>query len=185
MKKTSLRGRLAVFLMALLPFAALAQSIDEAAFQAASSKFDSALKGDKEQVEAAIAAFQALQQKDPRQPLYAVYLGSATALKAREAWLPWNKMKYSEQGLDYIDQGLAALKPEHDKQLARGVAVSAIARLTAAGTFLALPDSIFHRRNQGVGLIAALQASPLLATAPEPFRAAFAAQAARAKEATK
>lgn len=152
-------------------------------FDAAWRSFDAARQGKTEQIDPAIEAFQALPPDALKQPLYNAYLGSALALKGKAAWMPWNKMRYPEQGLDHIDQALSFLKPEHDKVLVQGVPVSLQTRFVAAATFIALPDGIFHRRAQGAKLLTALRADPLLAAAPTPFRAEVAAAEARLQEA--
>ncbi len=163
--------------------AAQSPAAAEAPFVNAAKTFLQARDGQAGQIEPAIAAFETLARAEPAQPLYAAYLGSAISLKAREAWMPWNKMKYSEQGLDHIDQALAALKPEHERQLMRGIAVGLETRFVAASTFISLPDGVFHRRAAGKKLLDELLRHPALATAPEPFRSSVqktAAEAARA-----
>ena len=95
--------------------------------------------------------------------------------------MPWDKMKYSEQGLDHIDRALATLKPDHDRQLVRGVPVSLETRFVAASTFVKLPDGIFHRRAAGQKLLDELLRNPALAAAPEAFRSAVQRTAAEAK----
>ena len=89
-------------------------------------------------------------------------------------------MKYADEGLDHLDRALAALKPEHDTTLLRGVPMGIEARLAAANTFLRLPDVIFHRRAQGKKLVAELVKHPALPTAPAGIRAAVDAAAAEA-----
>lgn len=175
--------RFAAALLLAAPLWALAAG-DEA-FQAAFQRFDAARQGKTEQIEPAIEAFRALPADPQRQPLVDAYLGSALALKGKAAWMPWNKLRYPEQGADQLDQALAALKPEHDKALVHGVPVSLQTRLVAAATFVALPDGIFHRRAQGAKLIAALKADPLLAAAPAAFKAEVDAADARLKDAQK
>ncbi len=142
-----------------------------APFADAVKTFQQARSGDSSRIEPAIAAFDALARTEPQQPLYAAYLGSALGLKAGDAWMPWNKVKYSEQGLDHVDRALAALKPEHDRQLMRGVPVSLETRLVAASMFVKLPDGIFHRRAAGMKLLDELLGHPALASAPAEFRA--------------
>jgi hypothetical protein len=149
-------------------------------FTAAVQIFMRAQQGQESEVEPAIAAFDALARAEPRNPVYASYLGSAKALRARDALMPWNRLKYAEEGLDDLDRALAGLKPEHDQALLRGVPMSIEARLTAANTFLRLPDGIFHRRAQGRKLVAELQQHPALAGAPAGIRAAVDAAAAEA-----
>lgn len=155
------------------------QAASEAEFLDALKTLQQARNGEDRQIEPAIAAFDALARVEPQQPAYAAYLGMALTLKAREAWMPWNKLKYSERGLDHIDQALAALKPQHDSQLLRGVPVSMETRLVAANTFLALPDGIFHRRASGKKLVDELLRNPALAAAPAGFRAAVQKLAAK------
>jgi hypothetical protein len=155
----------------------------EAAFIDAAKTFAQARDGESGRIEPAIAAFEALARAEPAQPLYAAYLGGAIGLKAREAWMPWTKMKYSEQGLDHIDRALGTLKPDHDRQLMRGVPISLETRLVAASTFIKLPDSIFHRRAAGQKLLDEVLRSPALAAAPEPFRTAVRRTAAEAAKA--
>jgi hypothetical protein len=150
-------------------------------FAQAAQVFQRAQQGAKDQIEPAIAAFEALVTSAPQHPVYAAYLGAATSLKGRDAWMPWDKMRFTEQGLDHVDRALAALKPEHDRLLVRGVAASLETRLVAANLFIALPEGVFHRRAAGQRLLEELQRHPAFAAAPAPFRAAVerAARAAR------
>ena len=143
----------------------------DAQFTDATKIFLRASAGEKGEVDPAIAAFEALVRDEPRNPVHAAYLGSALSLRARDAWMPWNKLRYSEQGLDHIDRALELLKPEHDKLLSRGVPASMETRLVAAKTFVKLPDAIFHRRTAGTKLLADLLKHPALAATPAPFRA--------------
>ena len=157
----------------------------EASFIDAVKTFQAARNGKTDEVDHAVAAFDALARTEPRLPLYPAYLGSALVLKGRDAWMPWSKLKYAQQGLDQIDQALAALKPEHDRQLLRGVPVSIETRLVAASTFINMPDSIFHRAAAGKTLIAEVIRDPTFAASPPAFRATgylTAAKAARQEE---
>jgi hypothetical protein len=170
----------------------LAQTPPPAQTQAADARFVSAVqifqrasRGESGEVEPAIAAFEALLASDTRNPVYLAYFGAASSLRGREAWMPWNKLKYTEAGLDYIDRALAMLKPEHDRQLLRGAPASIETRLVAAATFLKLPESIFHRRGAGKRLVADLLKHPAFAASPAPLRAAIyslAAEAARGEQ---
>lgn len=181
-----------LFLLALLVFPvaglvpqASAQNIGDAAFEAALVHFNRARQEESDQLDPAIAAFQLTPANPGLQALYSVYLGSAHTLKAKAAWLPWKKLKLSEQGLDHIDQGLAALRAEHDRVLVQGVPVSLATRLVGAATFIALPDGLFHRRAAGKALLAEIRRSPLLAAAPAGFRAELGAIEATLKESEK
>lgn len=178
---------LAVFMLPIAGFAtpAIAQATADTAFEAALSRFNRARQGETDQLDATIEAFQAVPANPAWQPLYSVYLGSAHTLKAKAAWLPWRKMKFTEQGLDHIDQALAALRPEHDHVLVQAVPLSLATRMVAAATFIALPDGIFHRRLAGKSLLTEMQRSPLLAATPAGFRAELGATEARLQEADK
>lgn len=174
----------------LLPIAGFAaqadaQSPGEAAFTAALAQFNRARQGETGQLDEAIAAFQSAPAQPALKPLYTVYLGSAHALKGKSAWMPWNKLKFTEQGLDYIDEALATLKPEHDSVMVQGVPVSLTTKLVAAATFVALPDGIFHRRAAGKSLLAEIRRSPQFAAAPAGFRTQLDAVAAQLQEAEK
>ncbi|MBI3372545.1 MAG: hypothetical protein HY017_12445 [Betaproteobacteria bacterium] len=144
----------------------------DAQFSDATKIFLRASTGETAEVDPTIAAFEALARAEPRNPVYAAYLGSALSLRARDAWMPWNKLKYTEQGLDHIDRALESLKPEHDKLLLRGTPASLETRLVAARTFIKLPDGIFHRRAAGKKLLADLIKHPAYAASPAAFQAA-------------
>lgn len=164
---------------------ASAQAATDASFEAALTHFNRARQGEADQIDAAIAAFRGLPANPALQPLHAAYLGSAHTLKAKAAWLPWNKLKFTEQGLDHIDQALAALRPEHDRLLVQGTPASLLTRMVAAATFIALPDGIFHRRAAGKSLLAELRRNPLLAATPAGFRAELGVVEAQLNEAEK
>lgn len=164
--------------------AAYAAPANEGGLEAALREFDAA-RADEKHVDAAVDALRALPADPPRQPMQAAYLGSAMAMQGKAAWMPWNKMKYTEQGLDQIDAALAMLKPEHGAVMVRGVPVALQTRLAAAVTFVSVPDGLFHRRADGRKQLAALRADPLLAAAPASFRAEVDAAEAKLKEAEK
>lgn len=164
-------------LLVLGPAAAQSPAASDVRFNDAAKIFLRASAGEASEVDPAIAAFEALVRAEPRNPVYAAYLGSALSMRARDAWMPWNKLRYTEQGLDHIDRALESLKPEHDKLLLRGVPASIETRLVAARTFVKLPDPIFHRRTAGKKLLADLLKHPALASAPAAFRASVQAAA--------
>ena len=149
-------------------------------FPEAVQVFQRAQQGQDKEVAPAIAAFEALVRAEPRNPVYLAYLGGALSLKARSAQAPLDRMKYAEEGLDQLDRALAALGPEQEKAQLRGVPMGLEARLTAANTFLRLPDAIFHRRAQAKKLVAELQKHPALPGAPASIRTAVDAAAAEA-----
>jgi hypothetical protein len=166
--------------------AAQPASTPERAFIEAAQLVQRASAGDAKAIDGAIAAFEALTRAEPANPLYEAYLGSATGLKAGQAWMPWSKVKYAEQGLDHVERALQALKPEHERQLVRGAPMGVETRIVAARMFLRVPDEFFHRRAAGKRLIAEILKDPRFAAAPAPLRAAAhlaAAEAARGERA--
>jgi len=52
--------------------------------------------------------------------LFLAYQGSSYTLVGRDAWMPWNKIGYTEKGLDMIGKALRMLKPKHDFEKMRG-----------------------------------------------------------------
>lgn len=157
----------------------IAAPVDPAAFEQAHQQFMRALKGESGAAEDAAEEFQRLTVIDPENPVILAYFGSAQALVGREAWMPWNKMKYVERGLDAVDRSLKMLGPEHDKQRLRGVPVSVETRLVAVRLFLSLPK-FFNRAEQGRSLVAATIASPVFQSTPQVIRAQFLSIAGKA-----
>lgn len=154
-----------------------AAQVDPAAFEQAHQQFMRALKGGSGAARDAVAAFEQLTASDPQNPVLLAYYGSAQALVGREAWMPWNKMKFVEKGLDNVDRSLKMLAPEHDQQRLRGVPVSVETRLVAARLFLSLPK-FFNRQEHGRSVVASTIATPAFESAPEAIRQQFLSLAA-------
>lgn len=140
-------------------------------FGALQAQFLDAEAGAEEQIETVVAGLAALLKADPSNPVFHVYHGAAVALQSRTTLLPWKKIGFANEGLTEIDAALKGLSPEHDRRELRGVPLSLEARLVAAGTFLALPES-FERRGPATELLRQIQASPAYAKGPAAFRAA-------------
>jgi hypothetical protein len=127
------------------------------------------LRAAKEQFEAGragsrMAADQANVHMDAGNPLYLAYYGSTLAMQARDTKIPWQRIKLINQGLATIDRALAALDapglrtgPEH---------FELETRLVAMGTFIALPDLLFHRLAPAKHQLSLALASPYFAAAP-------------------
>ncbi len=174
----STRGaRLRLFAAAALiaslaaPFAGPARSADAAAFNAAIVESQRANSGIESAVESAAERFGALASATPGDPVVLAYSGAATALRARTTMLPWKKMSFAEDGLAQIDKALALLNAAHDAPLYRDTPASLETRFTAASVFLALPG-MFNRHARGAKLLDEVLASPMLSSAPLPFRGA-------------
>lgn len=153
-------------------------------FQEARQQFMAGMAGDGKARDAAIASFQQLAASHPGHPLLAAYAGSATTLAGRDAMMPWNKMKYSEDGADAIEKALLQLTPAHDEALFQGTPESVETRMVAAATLLALPD-FMNRRASGKRALDAALKSPVFAQTPVPVRVRLYALAAKTAAADK
>jgi hypothetical protein len=161
-----------------------AQALPDAALAAAVGQFTAATQGKSDATEASLTQFESLLRQEPGHPLLLCYLGASTTLKARDAWAPWKKMRFAEDGLAQIDKALGLLGPEHDAALAQGTPVSLQTRFVAANTFLSLPD-MFNRGPRGRQLLADIQASPVFGHSPDGFQGAVLMRAARQAEQAK
>ncbi|CAM3798607.1 hypothetical protein VA7868_01044 [Vibrio aerogenes CECT 7868] len=94
-------------------------------------------------------------ERDGADALSLIYLGSAQTLEARDAWLPWNKMKYAERGISTIAKGLGLLPGEAAETaqypLRQGMPVPVLAKAIAAATYTSLPD-MFNQFDRGYDL---------------------------------
>jgi len=112
------------------------------------AQYNLAAEGDEDKVE---QVYQQLEQQISQQgadPLSLVYLGSTQTLMGRDAFMPWNKMKYTEQGLATISKGLDLLNaqatPIEQQDFRQGLPESILARSIAGSTFTSLPDMFNH-----------------------------------------
>jgi len=150
----------------------------EDALNKAQAAFERGVRGSESDNEAASAQFMHLSQAEPGNPLYLAYYGSTLAIKARDAWLPWKKLKFGEQGLDQIDKALKRLTPEHDKVTPGKTPVGIETRLVAVETFFKVPDQFFHRYDSGKALLAETMKHPAFAQSPPQIQARFHLKAA-------
>ncbi len=156
-----------------------AQASDtSSAFSAARQQFIAASAGDTSARDAAIESFGKLAGAQPGNPLFLAYQGAGIALQGRDAMMPWNKLKFAEQGADMVEKALALLAAEHDSLLLNGTPASIETRLVAANTLLALPE-FMNRRPGGKRALQAALDSPALAQSPAPVRASVFTVAAR------
>lgn len=148
------------------------------AFLSAQEQFEKGLRGTGDDNEKASGQFEKLVADYPGNPLFLAYYGSTFTIKANHVFLPWQRLKLGDKGLDMIDKALKQLTPEHETELVRGVPVSIETKLVAINTFLAVPDVFFHRYEPGKKLLEETMASPAFANAPPIIQARFHYQAA-------
>lgn len=135
--------RIGLLIAALASFNALAVPSD-----ALISQYNQAADGDENAVEAVYQQLEDQLESQGADALTLVYLGSTETLKGRDAFMPWNKMKYTEQGLATIAKGLDLLNnqpvPLEQQQRRQGLPESLLAKSIAAATFTSLPDMFNH-----------------------------------------
>ncbi len=153
--------------MTLAPAPACAA--DATGFEAAFATFQRAAAGDEGAIDPAVKQFTSLADADPSDPLLLAYSGSATALQARAAVMPWKKLAFADDALARLDKALALLQPAHDTLHHRGTPTGLETRFVAANTFLGMP-AMFNRGTRGRSLLDQVLQSPQFATSPLPFR---------------
>lgn len=132
--------------------------------------FKQATQGKSDAVPKALALFKEIEKTHPNHPLLRSYIGSLTTMQARDAWMPWNKIRFAEKGLDMIDRVLDSLSPEHDLETNKSVPVSLEVKFIAASTFTSMPK-FFNRRPQGRQLLKTITSSKTFTKTPPGFQA--------------
>ncbi|QDL55024.1 hypothetical protein [Rhodoferax aquaticus] len=161
----------ALLLTAAMLMGASAHAAPQEQFQAGFAAYMQGQKGDSAAIDKAVAAFTAMLQAEPANPVLMAYAGSATTLQATTTMLPWKKMRYSEDGLAMLDKSLATLTPAHNAVMQHDLPGALDVRFIAANTFLAVPG-FMNRAARGAKLLDEVVASPLLAQSPLEFRGA-------------
>lgn len=127
------------------------------------SEYNQAVAGDDAKVESAYQSLVQLIEQQGAKPLSLVYLGSTQTLQGREAFLPWKKMKYTEQGLATIDKGLSMLDTlplNVDQQLrVQGLPERYLSQAMAAVTYTSLP-TMFNHFDRGYDLYLTMLTEP-------------------------
>lgn len=136
------------------------------------ASYNQAANGDEDQVDAVYTQLNTLLAQQGAKPLTLVYLGSTQTLQGRDAFLPWNKMKFTEQGLATIAKGIGLLDtlPKDINQQARiqGLPEAYLAQAMAAVTYTSLPN-MFNHFERGYDLYLNLLNDP--AFKQQPFAA--------------
>jgi hypothetical protein len=171
MSRTFFLRPLAAASLALGLFHGSVHALTDAEFVPASQAFRATSSGGEGAIDAAAAAFSALQKAEPGHPVPLAYGGSLESMRARTTMLPWRKIGFAEDGMATIDKALMLLTPAHDAERLTGTPVTLLVKLTAANTFLAVP-SFMNRGTRGRRLIGEVMAHPDFASCPAPFREA-------------
>ena len=167
------------FILAWLCAAALCQASEADDFTQAEALFKDSVAGSSRATDQAVERFQKLAAlPSPAAPLYRAYWGSSQTLQGRDAWLPWEKLKAVDRGLANLDKALRQAQDAPADTQFNGLPLVQWVRITAASTFVALPD-LFHRFEDGKDLVRQLQQDKTFSQSPAHFRASVFSQAAK------
>ncbi|MFG0607500.1 hypothetical protein ACF8CX_17575 [Vibrio mimicus] len=130
-------------------------------------RYNQAAQGDEKLVEPLYADLEKLAEQEGAMPLTLVYLGSTRTLMGRDAFLPWKKMRYSEEGLATIEKGLSLLSDDaaNSQERRNGLPTQMLAIAVAAATYTAMPD-MFNHFERGYDLYLNLLADPQFQAQP-------------------
>ncbi|EGR2720514.1 hypothetical protein DUG83_03345 [Vibrio parahaemolyticus] len=127
------------------------------------TRFNQAAQGDAGLVDVVHNELSQLVQEQGATPLTLVYLGCSETLQGRDAFMPWNKMKFTERGLATIQKGLDLMAnqpmPIQKQQRLQGLPEYQLATAMAATTYTSLPD-MFNHFERGYELYLALLDEP-------------------------
>ncbi|MCR9566201.1 hypothetical protein NB482_11520 [Vibrio alginolyticus] len=133
------------------------------------SQFNQAAQGDSGLVDTVYGELSKQLEEQGATPVTLVYLGSAETLQGREAFMPWNKMKFTERGLATIQKGLDLMAnqpvPLQEQQRLQGLPEYQLATAMAATTFTSLPD-MFNHFDRGYELYLSLLDEPSFSQQP-------------------
>ncbi|OLQ90337.1 hypothetical protein BIY22_04890 [Vibrio panuliri] len=133
------------------------------------ANYNLAAQGDEALVDTVYEQLHALIEQQGAKPVSLVYLGSTETLRGRDAFLPWNKMKFTEQGLATIAKGVALIEtlPQDTNQHQRiqGLPEAHLTQAMAAVTYTSLPD-LFNHFERGYDLYLNLLADPSFTQQP-------------------
>jgi len=111
------------------------------------------------------ATWKDLHQSQPDDPLALLLLGASQVLQGRDAWMPWNKLRYTEEGMEQMSAALKLLSTEDEQRYLDGLPVSVLLPALAGITFIEVPD-FFGRFEQGYQLLQTASGSSLLKDIP-------------------
>ncbi|EOD77849.1 hypothetical protein D515_03323 [Grimontia indica] len=127
--------------------------------------FVDASTGDRSAGDHVLSAVENLLIQYPEDALLTAYYGSTMSMKGRDAWLPWNRQKYSEIGVDSLNKSLNQLSDESFDKPYYGLNEGLYIQSLAAITFISLPES-FEQRDRGFEMLKTMMASEELGYYP-------------------
>lgn len=160
----------------LMSFAVSAEVSDELL-----GRYYTAAQGDYSELDAVYEELKQAQEQDPSDAWTLFHYGAVEALKGDDAFLPWSKMRFTENGLARMDKALNMLDQQNWEQHFRGLPQALYMQASAAATFTSVPD-FFKVSEQGLALFsdvidhAEFNAAPAQATSWVYWRAIKAAK---------
>ncbi|WP_444944640.1 hypothetical protein ACJJIK_07555 [Microbulbifer sp. ZKSA006] len=116
------------------------------------SLYQKAVRSGGDAVEASYEAFKLAQAEAPADPIALFYLGASETLMAKEAWLPWKKVGYAENGIARMDKALSMLEEmENPGRSSQGMPQDLLLKGIAAKTFTSVPK-FFNAFDRGMEL---------------------------------
>ena len=139
-------------------------------FVQARTAFEAGRNGSADAVSVAQEQFRSLLSTEPANPLYLAYFGSTYALQARTSSLPWNKIHLVNKGVELLDQALSTLRASESHAKPVDLSAQLETRLVAVATYIALPDSLFHRMAAAKRTLQEAVSNPAFAQADADLR---------------
>ena len=148
-----------VFVVFVVLFSGTVFAMDESQYQHMLSLYKQAVDGNSDARDEVKAYLENLSKAEPNDAIVRVYLGSTMVLEGRDAWMPWNKMKFTEKGMDVMEQALdMSTKDKKTRQFLENDEDIEI-RMICAFTFTQVPK-MMGRFEQGLELLKGVGADP-------------------------
>lgn len=93
---------------------AVAETVSLPDYQQQVEVYRQAIDG-KQDTRDALEQLESWQSANPDEPLVKVYMGGAQCLVARDAWMPWTKLKFVNRGMDTMDAAIIELEAAVEK----------------------------------------------------------------------
>ncbi len=117
--------------------------------------YQQAVAGDADARDDVKVYLEQLSDSEPENALVMVYKGSVMTLEGRDAWMPWNKIKYTEKGMDLMEQALNMRLDSKEVPTYLNHSLALEIKMLCAITFTQVPK-MFGRFEQGLELIDAI-----------------------------
>lgn len=120
--------------------------------------FLDATAGDNDANDHVLDAVESLLIQYPGDPLLTAYYGSCMSIKARDAWLPWNRAKFSQMGINSLNTSLNQLSDESFNKPYYGLNEGLYVQSLAAISFTNMSDSL-EQQERGFNMLKSMMTS--------------------------